>query len=418
MTRICYYILFYTLVLTRFPEAVHAQAATTIRKAETDRIIQFLAADERKGRGNGSVELQQTAHFIAKEYAKAGLHFFAGNSFFIPFHPHRNKVSTPYQLLWNNKKKSEKDYQVLNTDPALSARKSISDFAIIQLDSFFTEDVLFHLDQSPEDRDILLWTDKLRPGTKRAFPQNIKIPPAFIRQVILVYAKMPPTSIALIPAKQYQRSVQYNMAGLLPGKAKGGEIVLFSAHYDHLGKGYNGANDNASGVTALLLLADYFAKKKNNERTLLFCAFSGEEDGLLGSTYFSRQVNADSIIAGINLEMLGVPQYGATTIFITGGEHTALPSLLIPDFEKAGLKVINEPAAEKNLFQRSDNYPFAQKGVPAHTIMASDDDDPCYHKRCDDLTRIDIDNLTAIIQAIAKAVEGLVNGTVMPPRLR
>jgi hypothetical protein len=82
----------------------------------------------------------------------------------------------------------------------------------------------------------------------------------------------------------------------------------------------------------------------------------------------------------------------------------------------AGIKTMQEPDESKQLFNRSDNYPFAEKGVPAHTIMASDDDDGCYHQPCDELKRIDIPNMTAIIKGIASATVLLVQGVLTPDR--
>jgi hypothetical protein len=79
----------------------------------------------------------------------------------------------------------------------------------------------------------------------------------------------------------------YNVIGVLPGKSKSNEAIIISAHYDHMGRYIgaimNGANDNASGTTGMMLLANFFARKKDNERTLIFCAFAAEELGLIGS---------------------------------------------------------------------------------------------------------------------------------------
>lgn len=179
----------------------------------------------------------------------------------------------------------------------------------------------------------------------------------------------------------------------------------------------NGANDNASGTTALLQLAKHFAQQQNNERTILFCAFSGEELGLLGSEDFSRQVNAEKVIALFNLEMLGFPQFGKQKVFITGHEYSSLPAILSSALQENGLTVISEPDVEKRLFQRSDNFPFAQKGVPAHTIMASDDDEKCYHEPCDDIKRIDFDNLNHIIKALSKAIQPFTTANADPGRI-
>lgn len=104
-----------------------------------------------------------------------------------------------------------------------------------------------------------------------------------------------------------------NVVAMLPGKTKPDEIVLFSAHYDHLGMKnadgdniYNGADDDASGVTAIINIAQYYANKDNNERTIMFAAFSAEEIGGFGSNYFSKQLNPNSITAMINIEMLSL----------------------------------------------------------------------------------------------------------------
>jgi hypothetical protein len=218
--------------------------------------------------------------------------------------------------------------------------------------------------------------------------------------------------------------VDYNVVGILPGKSKPAEVILFSAHYDHLGiegsrrrkRIMNGANDNASGTTAIVQLASYFANRNDNERTLIFCAFAGEELGLVGSDDFARYVKPQHIIANINIEMIGVPQYGSKTVFITGDFKSPLAEILQRNTPPADLKYIRDSKPEKRLFERSDNYSFALEGIPTLSLMGSDDDDYCYHKACDDLSRIDIGNMNDIIKAIAKSVSSLVNGTETPER--
>ena len=111
-----------------------------------------------------------------------------------------------------------------------------------------------------------------------------------------------------------------NIIGVLEGKSKKDEFVIISAHYDHLGirkkdgqldSIYNGANDNASGVTGVLALASYFKAKNNNERTIVFIAFTAEEMGLVGSKHFGKNIDASKFVAGINLEMIGkTPSFG------------------------------------------------------------------------------------------------------------
>jgi Iap family predicted aminopeptidase len=218
----------------------------------------------------------------------------------------------------------------------------------------------------------------------------------------------------------------YNVVGMLPGKSRPKEIVIFSAHYDHVGISgsnkrdsiMNGANDNASGVTAVLMLADYFARQGNNERTILFCAFAGEELGLIGSKNFRNYLIPESIVAVINIEMIGVPQYGKDNFFITGNRYSDLPALLKINMKGLNVKVKSEPSQRKKLFQRSDNFSFATKGVPAHTIMSSDDYDPCYHRPCDEANRADTKHMTQIIRAIIVGTKNIIAGVETPTRTK
>jgi Zn-dependent M28 family amino/carboxypeptidase len=223
--------------------------------------------------------------------------------------------------------------------------------------------------------------------------------------------------------RKKNQSFLYNIIGILPGRSKPEEIVLFSAHYDHLGVNrrkkdsiMNGANDNASGTTALLMLARYFADCRDNARTLLFCAFAGEELGLKGSSHFVTTIDTRRIIAGVNIEMIGIPQYGKKTVFITGSEFSSFAGIIQKNTDKADLAIIPDPDPDKELYKRSDNYPFVKAGVVAHSIMASGDTDKCYHLPCDETDRIDIPNMTAIIKAIAKATRTLVNGEDQPEK--
>ena len=211
-----------------------------------------------------------------------------------------------------------------------------------------------------------------------------------------------------------------NVVGILPGRSRPQEFVMFSAHYDHVGmhesQAYNGANDNASGTAALLALAEYFALRGDNERTILFCAFAGEELGLLGSKYFVNLFEGAEIVAAINIEMIGVTTVGNKAFFITGAHLSDIRKIFSQNLGKS-VKIRKEPGYEKMLFQRSDNLPFAMKGIPAHTIMASDDDDPCYHQPCDDVKALNIDNMAFLVRAIASASATIISGRHTPRRI-
>ena len=128
-----------------------------------------------------------------------------------------------------------------------------------------------------------------------------------------------------------------NVVGVLKGKNLSDEYVVVSAHYDHLGidkekQGdniYNGANDNASGVTAVLTLAEHFKKLDLNERSIIFIAFTAEEMGLRGSRYFGKVINPDNFVAGVNIEMIGTEsEYGRNTAWLTGFDRSDFSEII------------------------------------------------------------------------------------------
>lgn len=235
-----------------------------------------------------------------------------------------------------------------------------------------------------------------------------------------------------------------NVVGGLPGKSKPDELIIFSAHYDHIGtvstnpfpkipdrsparKGdsvYNGANDNASGVSAIISLAKYFADQNMNERTLLFVAFAGEEFGLLGSKHFASLCEPDSIKAVINFEMIGRKNNKQGNPYLTGNRHSNLIDILnsrLHEFDANlyGKKYIRpDKYVHENLFFRSDNYPFALMGVPAHSIMAADPSDLHYHSLTDEVSTLDYKLISRIIQAVAISSRGLADGRDTPSRLK
>ncbi|HEV8283534.1 MAG TPA: M28 family peptidase [Chitinophagaceae bacterium] len=231
-----------------------------------------------------------------------------------------------------------------------------------------------------------------------------------------------------------------NVVGALKGKTKPQQLVIFSAHYDHIGtiyddhnnlfvnkggkkgdKVYNGANDNASGVAAVIALAKYFASIHNNERTILFVAFTGEELGLLGSKKFASRFEADSIVAVINIEMIGRENKKSSHPYITGKQYSDLFDILNQrlfqsDSQKYGDKFFE--IDRFGLFERSDNYSFAVRGVPAHSIMATGDNDPYYHSLGDEVSTLNFKLMSDIVKAIALSCYGLISGEDAPKRIK
>ena len=217
-----------------------------------------------------------------------------------------------------------------------------------------------------------------------------------------------------------------NIIGVLEGRSKKEEYVIISAHYDHLGMKksgegdliYNGANDDASGVTGVLALAAYF-KEVGHERTIVFAAFTAEEMGLVGSTYFGKEIDAAKFVAGINLEMIGkTPSFGPNTAWLTGFERSDFGKIIQRNLEGTGYQLFPDPYKKFNLFFRSDNASLARLGVPSHTFSTTPIDvDPDYHQVTDASETLNMTVITQTIQAVAKGTKSIINGTDTPTRV-
>ncbi|MFT7442800.1 MAG: hypothetical protein ACI9Q3_001177 [Maribacter sp.] len=227
------------------------------------------------------------------------------------------------------------------------------------------------------------------------------------------------------PRKGEKEITSANIIGVLEGKSKKDEYVIISAHYDHLGnegkgedKIYNGANDDASGVTGVLALAEYF-KKVGNERTIVFVAFTAEEMGLIGSTYFGKGIDASKFVAGINLEMIGkVPSFGPNTAWLTGFERSDFGKVIQKNLVGTGYQLFPDPYTNFNLFFRSDNASLARLGVPSHTFSTTPIDvDKDYHQVSDEAETLNMTVITQTIQAVAKGTESIINGKDTPTRV-
>ena len=219
----------------------------------------------------------------------------------------------------------------------------------------------------------------------------------------------------------------FNVIGLLEGTTLKEEFVIVSAHYDHLcrkniGEGdliFNGANDNASGVSAMIMLADYFKKAKINKRSILFIAFTAEEMGLVGSNYFGKTISAETIIAGVNIEMIGKESpFGPKTAWLTGFNRSDFGKIIQKNLSLSEYKLYPDPYKNYRLFFRSDNASLARLGVPAHTFSTSPmDKDLDYHKVSDEAETLDVKTITETIKAIATGIRSIISGDDTPSRL-
>ena len=219
----------------------------------------------------------------------------------------------------------------------------------------------------------------------------------------------------------------FNIIGLLKGTSLKEEFVIISAHYDHLGqieggKGdlvFNGANDNATGVAAMIMLAEYFKKAQINKRSVLFVAFTAEEMGLVGSNYFGKTISAESIIAGVNIEMIGKESpFGPKTAWLTGFKRSTFGKIIQKNLSSSEYRLYPDPYKDFRLFFRSDNASLARLGVPAHTFSTSPmDKDLDYHQLSDEVETLDVTIITETIKAISVGIKSIVSGDDTPSRV-
>jgi len=218
-------------------------------------------------------------------------------------------------------------------------------------------------------------------------------------------------------------AVTTNVIGILRGSDPNlsKETILLSAHLDHLGVRvgmpgdniFNGADDDASGVTAVLELAEALAKGKQPKRTVVFALFGSEEIGGYGARYFQEHppVPVESFVANLEFEMIGRPDSAVAshTLWLTGYERSDLGAQLAAH----GARLVADPHPEQNFFRRSDNYVLARKGIIAHTVSSyglhAD-----YHRPSDDLAHIDFAHMTEAIASMVAPIEWLVNTDFKP----
>ncbi len=213
----------------------------------------------------------------------------------------------------------------------------------------------------------------------------------------------------------------FNAIGYLAGSDPASGTILLSAHLDHLGIGkpvngdaiYNGANDDASGTTAVLELAHALAAGPRLRRNVLFVCYGSEEAGELGSIYFGQHppVPLASLVANLEFEMIGAqdPKMPPGVLLLTGWERSNLG----PTLKAHGALLGPDPYAEQHFFERSDNYALALKGVVAHTA-AGYGTVPTYHQPDDDLAHLDLPFMTRAIQSLVEPVRWLATSNFKP----
>ncbi len=393
---------------------------------EVQRIESVLASDAMRGRKVFTPDIDRAADFIAAEFKSAGLQTWNNNgSYRQEFSLVRPRFISA-SAVFDGASIEQKKIIVITCQPQLKIDpQSGYEKAFIKSGSNLQTEAR-KLMRANKNMLVLVDTSFVNSfGNLARLKSTLFKTPA---SVVFVLSATDPATYSIEATHEITEQKMANVVGVLPGKSRKEEYVVFSGHYDHLGVGrpvdgdsiYNGANDDAAGTTAVILLAKYFRELKNNERTIVFAAFTAEETGGFGSQYFSRQFDADKVMAMFNIEMIGTEsKWGKNSAYITGYDKTDMGDILARDLKGTAFTFYPDPYPAQQLFYRSDNATLARLGVPAHTISTSKmDSEPNYHRVSDQVETLDLDNMTMIIKAIALSSRSIVAGKETPSRVK
>ena len=402
------------------------KADAIINAKEVERVEKVLSADEMRGRRTFSPEIDKAADFIADEFRKAGLQTMSGNNGykqeFAMIRP--KSVSAAGNL--DGEAIDAKDIIAVTCFPQLKISEA-SGYEKIYIKA---GDTLQNIARRSvrSNKNLLVLVNK---SFANNFGNLSRLKNTMFKtdkSVVFVLTDKDPAKYEIEAVHEITEQKLANVVGILPGKSKKDEYVIFSGHYDHIGVGkpvegdsiFNGANDDAAGTTAVIMLAKYFKELANNERTIVFAAFTAEEVGGFGSQYFSRQFDPLKVMAMFNIEMIGTEsKWGRNSAYITGYERTDMGAIMQKNLEGTGFTFHPDPYPQQQLFYRSDNATLARLGVPAHTIStAKMDGEPHYHKVSDHIETLDMENMSMIIKSIALASRSIVAGKDSPSRVK
>ncbi len=425
-----------------FALAAGAQQAETITEARVREIVEWLAHDDRGGRDTPSPGLEAAAEWLAARFASAGLQQVQKSTWFHDYTlPGLELDSTAVRLVLRRKVANDEPTThefVADADVRLWRQGDVTEgqddgCTVADAGDPVLQRLLFA--QSGRQTTVVevaedhpFWT--AAKGKRRALQGRR----ASARPVLLVRKGIlpppPDNGLEAVWAASWATAAPEktelplkNVVSLLPGTDKKDEFVVVSAHYDHVGTGnpvdgdgiYNGADDDATGTTAVVLLAEALAQGPAPRRSILFVCFSAEEKGLLGSAAFVERppVPKEQIVANLNLEMLGRPEPGKQgKAWITGADLSDFAAIAGPAMQRAGVEIVEFPMAGR-LFAASDNYSFVKKGIVAHSISAGSLHAD-YHKPSDEVDLLDIPHMTNVIRALRHAVLDFANREERP----
>ncbi len=417
--------------------------------------LSYLASDELEGRGTPSHGLDLAADYIADRLQRAGLDPANGDSYFQPANFDQVTVSMEgFQLLLasgrDEIKLGKEEVRVRSLEgldltavpvirlPGNGAIPPVAGMIVAGDERRYAGETFLNELQARKPALILII------GRSRQIPGRIGASERPVTFLVEADGNHAPVirirndeAFALLGARRgmtvtlhlakpvLKEAVLRNVAGILRGSdpALRDQYVLLTAHYDHLGKSnkgiFYGANDNASGTVSVIEIARVLAAlHPHPKRSILFMALFGEEEGLLGSYYFTHHplVPLRNTVANVNLEQMGRTdeQTGreVAAFAFTGPSYSDLPEIVGEAAKAEGVSVYRRKDAD-DFFDRSDNYAFAQFGIVAHTIAVAFEY-PDYHALGDKLEKIEFANMATVDRGVAAGILQLADEPVVP----
>lgn len=441
-------------------EELHQDERRAIDSITTSRVlstISFLASDEMAGRDTPSKELNIACAYVAARFRGAGLRELGPDGTFFQTHrlPMEQVSTTPAVLetmtkqplrhlgvLWGGAADFDFRGTVSSTPDSGSAGPVVIDAVTLAPQllqqparalATIARATRHHVAKGATALLMRVTDDSLLVDLARQNADAALLVSSGPRISVPVLLIPDDTDLASpvhlsIPALQNSSVPVRNVIGVLPGSdsAMAQDAILITAHLDHIGltsfgpdRINNGADDNATGVTAVLALADAFSELPTNPaRSVIFMTFWGEEKGLQGSKHFVQQPlwNLDRIVANINLEMVGRPETDAREkAWMTGWAHSDLGTLMNAGSGRIGVEIFNRTDVGEMLYTRSDNYSFVKAGVIAHSFSAGSLHAD-YHQPGDEWQKLDIPHMTRVIQGLFAGTLPIANGTVTPEK--
>ncbi len=406
---------------------IHAQVLPAISASEVTRIEKTLSSDDMQGRRVFTPGIEKAAAFIMTEFKEAGLKPMPGSSDFRQSFVMLTPESIEATASLDSVHLEKNEIVAFTPDSNLVITEEDHYRKVFVKKGDDVRETFFKYLDGVEN--VLIFVDT-------SFAKNFARLAGFHMPEfegsgnrIFILSAADPQQYRIQIKQKIKKQNLSNLVGIIPGKSRPDEYVIFSAHYDHLGIGkpdaagdsvYNGANDDASGTTAVLTLAKYFGKRHDNQRTLIFAAFTAEEIGEFGSAYFSRKVEPGKVMAMLNIEMIGTEsKWGKNSAYITGYDKTDMGSILQRNLKNSRFRFYPDPYPDQMLFLRSDNATLAKEGVPAHTISTSKmDSEKYYHTPGDEMKTLNMENMTEIIRAIGLSAVSIISGKDTPLRVQ